>query len=339
MKKISILFASLALALGFSACDETKDDNPVLRTHEGEPVLNFLNTPSLQNMYIDLTEDNKNDNLHMTCSQPTEYGFATTVNYFVQVSLDKDFSFYNELPNGFTNCSQINPINDGVAEAVCAYIQNVRRTALGNPEYELTIDDVTSYNSGNYYPVYMRLRSQVVGIPDMPVANTGYLSNTVEYKSVRANYVALVPPDKPAGVYLMGDMNSWGAQEAFEFYTTKVKGTFITKIVTITSGQKFKVSPAQWNKDFPYSGGVAINGGAPKAADEEIPLNEAYSLTNDADSKNLICPSDFEGVAILVQNGKNFKLTMVPADKIKDVQNINGMLGPNLMEYFEPYLQ
>ena len=30
--------------------------------------------------------------------------------------------------------------------------------------------------------------------------------------------------------------------------------------------------------------------------------------------------------------------TMVPADKIKDVEGIKGMLGAELAEYFEPYL-
>lgn len=337
MKKISILFASIALAVGFTACDETKDDNPVLRTHEGTPTLNFLNTPSLQNMYINLTEANKQDNLHMTCSQPTEYGFATTVNYFVQVSLDKEFSYKYEIKNGFVDCSQINPLNDGIAEGICSYIQNSIRVSSGNPDYELQLADVTSYNNGDYYPVYLRLRSQVIGIPDMPVANTDYVSNVVEYKNMRAEYVALVPPDKPAGVFLMGGMNDWAANDAFEFYTTKVKGTFITKVVTIDGGVTFKVSPASWNSDFPYSGGVALNGGSP-GGDAAIPVNEAYSLTNDSGSGNIFLKDNFEGIGILVQNGKNFKLTMVPADKIKDVEGIKGMLGAELAEYFEPYL-
>ena len=86
MRKISILFAVLAAGVAFTACDETKDDNPVLRTHEGQPQVDFLNVPSLQNMYIDLTEDNKQDNLHLTCSQPAEYGLATTVNYLTAIS-------------------------------------------------------------------------------------------------------------------------------------------------------------------------------------------------------------------------------------------------------------
>ena len=337
MKKISILFASIALAVGFTACDETKDDNPVLRTHEGTPTLNFLNTPSLQNMYINLTEANKQDNLHMTCSQPTEYGFATTVNYFVQVSLDKEFSYKYEIKSGFVDCSQINPLNDGIAEGICSYIQNGIRVSSGNPDYELQLSDVTNYNSGKYYPVYIRLRSQVIGIPDMPAANTDYVSNVVEYKNVRAEYVALVPPDKPAGVFLMGGMNGWAANDAYEFYTTKVKGTFISKIVDIDGGTTFKVSPASWNSDFPYSGGVALNGGSP-GGDAAIPVNEAYSLTNDSGSVNLFLSDNFQGIGILVQNGKNFKLTMVPADKIKDVEGIKGMLGAELAEYFEPYL-
>lgn len=326
MKKISILFASLALAVGFTACDETKDDNPVLRTHEGQPVLDFLNVPSLQNMYIMLTEDASSNNLHLTCSQPEEYGFATTVNYFVQVSLEPEFTLYSEISNGFTDCSQINPTNGGMAEAICDVLQTKMRNQVGNPDYELTREDVLNYYDGGYKPAYVRLRSQIVGIPDLPVDGTEYLSNVVEFKNMAVDYMALTIPDKPAGIYLRGTMNDWGNSEGtlppYEFYTTKVKDTYITRIVTMPAGTEFKVADATWG---------AVNLGASSIGVDEDPI----ALNGDG---NIALAQEFEGVAILT-GGSSWKLRLVSSGAIKDVQNINGMLGPVLKEELAPWLE
>ena len=72
MKKINIIVAAMAVALGFSACNETWDDNPTLGTHEGNEVKNFLNTPEMANMAVDITEANASEVFSLTCSQPTE---------------------------------------------------------------------------------------------------------------------------------------------------------------------------------------------------------------------------------------------------------------------------
>lgn len=329
MNKFSILSVSLAMAVGFSACDETKDDNPVLRTHEGQPMVEFLNTPTMQNMYIDLTEANASDNLHMTCSQPKEYGMATTVNYFVQVSLERAFTKYNEIDAGFTDCAQINPTNDGVSEAICGIIQDKIREATGNPEHELTTEDVTAYNDGDFYPVYIRLRSQVVGIPYNPVEGTDYVSNVVEYKHVRVNYMALTVPDKPSGMFLRGSMNDWGAPASDEFYTTKVKGTYITNVVTLPAGSEFKVADSTWG---------AVNlGGAEKGMEVEAD-GDAVSLKDNGENLNL-GGGEFQGIAILTKSGNNYKVRLVSAGSIKDVQNINGMLGDEFKELLGPWLE
>ncbi len=327
MKKISIMFASLALAVGFSACDETKDDNPVLTTHEGQPVLNFLNAPTLQNTYIDLTEDAASNTLHMTCSQPKEYGIATTVNYYVQVAFDDKFTNYSELSNGFTNCAQINPTNGSMAEGLCNVLQTDLRNQKGNPEYELTQQDVLDFYNGGYKPLYVRLRSQVVGIPDLPVEGTEYISNVVQYKNVACNYMALTPPDKPSGIYLRGTMNDWGNSEGtlppYEFYTTKVKGTYITHVVSMPANTNFKVADANW--------GPINLGGASIEIDSKNPI----ALKDNGGDMAL--SSEFEGVVLLTNSG-SWKIQLVSASKIKDIKNINGMLGPVLKEEFAPYL-
>ena len=79
MKKISIMFAAMVAALGFSACNETWDDNPKLGTHEGDVVKEFLNVPEMTNMSLQITEANATETLTLTCSQPTEYGYAASV--------------------------------------------------------------------------------------------------------------------------------------------------------------------------------------------------------------------------------------------------------------------
>lgn len=328
MNKFSILSVSLALAVGFSACDETKDDNPVLRTHEGQPMVEFLNTPTMQNMYIDLTEENASDNLHMTCSQPEEYGMATTVNYFVQVSLEKAFTQYSEIEAGFTDCAQINPTNDGVSEAICSIIQDKIRLQIGNPEHELTTEDVKAYNDGDFYPVYMRLRSQVVGIPYNPVEGTDYVSNIVEYKHIRVNYMALTVPDKPSGIFLRGTMNDWGAPAPYEFYTTKVKGTYITNVLTLPAGTSFKAADATW--------GTINLGGSTKGMEVE-PDGDPVALKDNGEDLDL-SGSEFEGIAILIKSGNNYKIRLVSAGSIKDVQNINGMLGTEMKDLLAPWL-
>lgn len=329
MNKFSILSVSFALAVGFAACDETKDDNPVLRTHEGQPMVEFLNTPTMQNMYIDFTEANASDNLHMTCSQPKEYGMATTVNYFVQVSLERAFTKYSEIGAGFTDCAQINPTNDGVSEAVCSIIQDKIRETTGDPDHELTTEDVKAYNSGDYYPVYMRLRSQVVGIPDNPVAGTDYVSNVVEYKHIRVNYMALTVPDKQSGIFLRGTMNDWGAPAEYEFYTTKVKGTYITNVVTLPAGTSFKAADANWGN---------VNLGGASAGVEVEPDGDPVSLKSDGKDLSL-SGGEFQGVAILSQSGSSYKIRLVSTGAIKDVQNINGMLGSYMKELLDPWLE
>lgn len=59
MKKISLMFAVAVAALGFSSCSETWDDNPVLKTHEGEEKADFLNQPQMADQVIMLTSETR----------------------------------------------------------------------------------------------------------------------------------------------------------------------------------------------------------------------------------------------------------------------------------------
>ncbi len=83
--------AVAAVALGFSSCKETWDENPVLQGHEGTLTADFLNVPTLKDQPVMITNDNKTGTFHLTCSQPY-YGYAAVATYKVQVSLTEDFA-------------------------------------------------------------------------------------------------------------------------------------------------------------------------------------------------------------------------------------------------------
>ncbi len=118
------MFAAFAAALGFTACNETWDDNPVLKTHTGEIKADFLNNPVLQDQVIMITNDNKEGTFHLTCSQP-DYGYAAVATYKVQCSLTEDFANYEEIAQSFYDCSEINPVNADVAAAIY-YLSGVK---------------------------------------------------------------------------------------------------------------------------------------------------------------------------------------------------------------------
>ncbi len=80
MKKLSILLAVFAAALGFSSCEEDKD--PVVNDMKAKSFV--LNTPALADQYYELTEDGTLDFTVLT--QP-DYGFVASVTYGIQIAL------------------------------------------------------------------------------------------------------------------------------------------------------------------------------------------------------------------------------------------------------------
>lgn len=118
MKKIYSMIAALMCLITFSACNESKDDHPVLEPLPGVVQAPFLNIPEMTNASIVFTQDNSGGYVHMTCSQP-DYGFAASVSYGVEVSFSEDFTtpvIEGEgipvsivLNTTFYDCSQINP--------------------------------------------------------------------------------------------------------------------------------------------------------------------------------------------------------------------------------------
>lgn len=281
------MFASLATALAFTACQESKDDHPIINTHSGEVEAPFLNTPEMSNMAVQITDDNKAQALHMTCSQP-DYGFSAQVQYQVEVSLN-NFSGAPVvegcpasviLDTSFSNCAEINPVLSEIAQAMCKMLNIESASDVPTP----------------YYPLYLRLIANVKcvsGTPEVLFPNTTYISNTVQMQGVSCGYLAIVIPGLPTGIYLRGAMNEWGALPEWEFLTTSESGIYEIADCSIDAGVQFKVADSSWSA--PNCGS---NGTNPK-------FNEPYELDNSSNSGNITMENNFSGrVQLTVKGGK-----------------------------------
>lgn len=290
MKKISLLFAVAVAALGFSSCSETWDDNPVIKTHEGEMKADFLNNPQMQDQVIMLTNDNKDGSFHLTCSQP-DFGYAAVGTYRVQVSLTEDFAKFEEISQDFYDCGEINPLNADVA-AILEKLSGVKTEA------DLPLP---------YQKLYMRLRAFVA----QDEAHTQFLSNVVSFKGVSADYLAIWVSGVPVNMYLRGgfpETGGWEAIEKYQFMTGPEENTWVTNTITIPAGTEFKVADSSWS---------SCNWGGPTGSTTDIAVDTPFTLnTNPADGGpgNIKMPAAFTGIAHLSLVKGVYTLTMASAN-------------------------
>lgn len=290
MKKISLLFAVAVAALGFSSCSETWDDNPVIKTHEGEMKADFLNNPQMQDQVIMLTNDNKDGSFHLTCSQP-DFGYAAVGTYRVQVSLTEDFAKFEEISQDFYDCGEINPLNADVA-AILEKLSGVKTEA------DLPLP---------YQKLYMRLRAFVA----QDEAHTQFLSNVVSFKGVSADYLAIWVSGVPVNMYLRGgfpETGGWEAIEKYQFMTGPEENTWVTNTITIPAGTEFKVADSSWG---------SCNWGGPTGSTTDIAVDTPFTLnTNSADGGpgNIKMPAAFTGIAHLSLVKGVYTLTMASAN-------------------------
>lgn len=404
MKKITFLFAALASTMAFTSCDESKDDHPTLIPNDGVIVENFLNTPEMSNMTVDLTAENAANKLHMTCSQPS-YGYAATVRYNVEVSFSEDFTTpaveglpaSRVLDTPFYDCSEVNPTYGELATAMCdllglksekevptgyrdIYVRLIANIEVAgganvvpNTTYQSNVVKLTRANCkylaiivpGEPTGIYLRggfvdgwnavpewefLTTDVAGV--YAIESSGVIEAGTEFKVADANWATVnlggngtdiefgkpyelnggdnppnlvMPkkfqgrvqltvkggtytilfeaaepetPDQPTGWYVRGDMNGWGADAAWEFLTTDVKGVWLVQGVTIADGQGFKVADADWGS-MNYGG----------AADVALEIGKAYALVSGGD--NIVCPDNFTGDIELRLQGGAYKITLI----------------------------
>ena len=292
MKKISLILVALMTLLGFSACNESKDDHPVLSPIKGSPTENFLNNPAGQNLLLLLTKDNKGGYVHMTCSQPEHYGTALSVKYEVEVALNPEFTAASAnvpasimLPTAFYDCAEINPVNDELAAAM----EEMMDITADNPEFWPT----------EPRPLYLRLSANVQTAGGEIVPDTHILSNVVKLESVSVNYFARVIAGLPTGIFVRGEMNDWSAPSDWEFLTTDKANIYILEGVSIAKGTNFKIADSSWGN---------INCGAKG----NLEFNKKYSLENAGSSGNITMPEDFNGNITLYQSGDNFSIMLEP---------------------------
>lgn len=276
------MFAVAVAALGFSSCSETWDDNPVLKTHEGEQKADFLNQPQMQDQVIMLNNDNKEGTFHLTCSQP-DFGYAAVANYRVQCSLTEDFAVFEEINQDFYNCAEINPLNADVAAAI-------EKLSGVQTEADLPLP---------YQKLYMRLRAYVAQDEE----GTQFLSNVVSFKGVAVDYLAIWVSGVPVNIYLRGgfpDASDWGAVPQYQFVTGPEENTWVTNTITIPAGTEFKVADSSWGP---------LNAGAGSAGSNVVP-NTPLVIDNGDNPGNLMMTEEFTGIAHLSLVKGVYTLTM-----------------------------
>lgn len=182
MKKITFLMMAIATVLGLGSCSEDRD--PVYNA----PTSFVLNTPAMQDQYIQLTEGNV---LELVASQP-DYGYAAVAQYRAQMSLTEDFAkaYDLEAADGTATKARFVVKQSDVAVGIC--------TLDG-------IDSKEAYDAK--YPdgmkpmkVYFRAIASLNGIEGSEIT-----SNVVSYNQL-AGYFAI---PTPGFIYLVGSPEGW----------------------------------------------------------------------------------------------------------------------------------
>ena len=186
MKKISIIMATAAVALGFASCSQDRD--PVYQT----PTSFVLNTPAMENQYIELTEGNT---LELVCSQP-DYGYSAVANYSAEMSLTEDFETFEAITPTNDHLARMTFKQEDIALGLCKLL-NVASEDAFNEKYP---------DGMPFEKIYFRALCQLEG-----VGNSLIYSNVVSYNYVKG-YMAVAVPGY---IYLVGSPEGWaGPDEA-----------------------------------------------------------------------------------------------------------------------------
>lgn len=169
-----------AVALGFSSCSD--DTEPCYHA----PSTFVLNTPAMQDQYINLTEG---DVLELVCSQP-DYGYSAVTNYSAEMSLTEDFAETFELNPTVEHQARMSYKQEDVALGIC--------TLLGL-ESEDQFNELYP-NGMDYMPVYFRAVSQLEGVEGSLIK-----SNVVCYNYLKPYFAVATP----GYIWLIGAPQGW----------------------------------------------------------------------------------------------------------------------------------
>ncbi len=189
MKALTYSAIALAAAALAVACDDDRDDNPVIT-----PASEFvLNTPTYVNQLVDLGQT---DSLAISWSQPN-WGFPVVVNYNVQVSKTGEFT-----------TSYDDQIADESGETKADFYQfdltNRCAVNVGGRDVSRAIAALSSWEGEEDVPAEQDVYVRVKAIPSGKKTLSDLLtySNVVKL-STRPFYVALTDAD-PQMWYLVG---------------------------------------------------------------------------------------------------------------------------------------
>ena len=177
MKKLALFFACAAALVGFTSCEDDKD--PVYQ----QPTKFVLNTPALQDQYLELTEDGT---FELSCSQP-DYGYAAVVNYSAEVSLTEDFA----------NCKEITSKGTGTTAKMTFSSADL---ALALCELHGFVDEST-FQDIDAEKVYFRAVARLAGVESSEIR-----SNVVSLNKVKL-YFAVPTPDY---IWVIGSASAFG---------------------------------------------------------------------------------------------------------------------------------
>lgn len=187
----------LALTMGFTACEDDNDDNPVL----AKATTFKLNTPIFANQQVDLESA---QNLVFTCSQP-DYGFPMQIKYSLQYSLNDDFSVSVDEADA-----------DETKTATYQSGEESSSAVITLPAADLAkgLEQIAKWNEGLVpasQEVYVRVKAEPKAETAANVADYIIYSNSVKFV-VTPYYVEL--SDAPVVMwYLVGNMfgGLWGS--------------------------------------------------------------------------------------------------------------------------------
>lgn len=168
-----------AVALGFSSCSEDRD--PVYQA----PTTFVLNTPAMQDQYIDLKAGNT---LELVCSQP-DYGYSAVTQYSAQMSLTEDF----------TQAYDLESVDKTVARMA------IKQQQICDGVVELhgfaDAEEFNAYYANNpYEKIYFRAIAQLDGVESSKI-----VSNVVSYNYIKSFYSVA----EPGCIYLVGSPEGW----------------------------------------------------------------------------------------------------------------------------------
>lgn len=180
MKKIAFLMMAIGLALGFNSCSD--DHDPVYKV----PTNFVLNTPAMQDQYIELTAGNV---LELVASQP-DYGYSAVANYSAQMSLTEDFAeaYDLEATDGTATKARFVVKQEDVAVGLCT---------LKHIDSDDTFKEMYPDGMGAE-KIYFRAVCELAGVESSKI-----YSNPVSYNQI-VGYFAI---PTPGYIYIIGDVS------------------------------------------------------------------------------------------------------------------------------------